>query len=107
MIPRPGTGGASAAVTACVYLLQSQRDGTFYVGWTTEPMRRLVEHNSTEAGYTSRKRPWQLIGFESQPTAEAAKAYERSLKKSPRNLARFKKRVLNRAAFGRPCQGVG
>ena len=107
MIPRPRTGGAPARAAAYVYLLQSRRDGTYYVGWTTEPVRRLVEHNTAAFGYTSRKRPWQLVGVEPQPTAEAAKAYERSLKRSPRNLARFKKRVLNLAALGRQCEGVG
>ena len=107
MIPRPGTDGAPAHATVYVYLLQSRSDGTYYVGWTTDPVRRLVEHNTGASGYTSRKRPWRLIGVESHPTANAAKAYERSLKRSPRNLARFKKRVLNRAANDHPCQGVG
>ena len=107
MIPRPGTGGAPAPAAASVYLLQSRQDGTSYVGWTTDPARRLVEHNAAVAAYTSRKRPWRLVGVEPQPTVGVAKAYERSLKRSPRKFARFKKRVLNRAAVGRPCQGVG
>ncbi len=106
MIPRPGTGGAPAHA-AYVYLLQSQQDGTYYVGWTTQPVRRLGEHNSGASTYTSRKRPWQLVGIEPHSSAEAAKAYERSLKHSPRKLARFKKRVLTQAAAGRLCQGVG
>ena len=107
MIPRPGTGSAPAPAAAYVYLLQSRQDGTYYVGWTTEPVRRLVEHNTMTTGYTSRKRPWRLVGVEPQPTVDVAKAYERALKRSPRTLARFRKRVLNRAALGRPCQGVG
>lgn len=107
MIPRPGTGGAPARAAAYVYLLQSRQDGTYYVGWTTDPVRRLVEHNANTSEYTSRKTPWRLVGVEIQPTVEAANACERSLKQRPRNLARFKKRVLNRAAIGRPCQGVG
>jgi len=107
MIPRPGTGGAPARAAAYVYLLQGRQDGTCYVGWTTEPVRRLVEHNAATAGYTTRKRPWRLVGVEAHATVAAAQAYERSLKRSPRKLARFKKRVLNRAANGRPCQGVG
>jgi len=107
MIPRPGTGGAPARATAYVYLLESRQDGTCYVGWTTDPVRRLVEHNAAPVGYTSRRRPWRLLGVEPHPTVDAAKAYERSLKHSPRKLARFKKRLLNRAAIGRPCQGVG
>ena len=107
MIPRPGTSGAPAQAIAYVYLLQSQRAGTYYVGWTTDPVRRLGEHNADAAGYTRRQRPWRLVGFEAQPTAQAARAYERALKRSPRKFARFKKRVLTRAAVGRPCQGVG
>lgn len=107
MIPRPGTGGAPAQSAAYVYLLQSQKDGTYYVGWTTDPVRRLVEHSAAASLYTKRKLPWRLVGIEPHPSLDAAKAYERALKRSPRNLARFKKRVLNRAANGRPCQGVG
>ena len=107
MIPRPGTGGAPDRATAYVYLLQSRRDGTYYVGWTTDPVRRLVEHNAEASTYTNRKRPWRLIGVEPYVTLEAAQAHERALKHSPRTLARFKKRVLNRAASSRPCQGVG
>jgi putative endonuclease len=107
MIPHPGTGGAPARAAAYVYLLQSREDWTYYVGWTTEPVRRLVEHNAATSGYTSRKRPWRLVGVEPQPTVEAAKAYERALKRSPMKFVHFKKRLLNRAAMGRPCQGVG
>ncbi|MBI4341707.1 MAG: GIY-YIG nuclease family protein [Candidatus Omnitrophica bacterium] len=107
MIPRPGTGGAPARAAAYVYLLQSHEDGTCYVGWTTDPVRRLVEHNAALSAYTSRKRPWRLVGVEPHSTVAGAKAYERALKRSPRKLARFKKRLLNRAANGRPCQGVG
>jgi len=45
MIPPPPAGGAHLQRAAYVYLLQSRRDGTFYVGWTTNVGRRLVEHN--------------------------------------------------------------
>ena len=107
MIPRPGTSGAPARAAAYVYLLLSRQDGTYYIGWTTKPVRRLVEHNAGASDYTRRKLPWQLVGVQPQPTVAAAKAYEKALKRSPRTLARFKKRVLNRAANSRPCQGVG
>ena len=107
MIPQPAAGGAQAPPAAYVYLLQSGRDGTYYVGWTTDPGRRLVEHNAGSARYTPRKTPWRLIGVEAHPTAEAAQVYERTLKRSPRKLALFKKRVLNLAADGRPRQVVG
>ena len=44
---------------------------------------------------------------EAHPSMAAAKVYERTLKRSPKKLAMCKKRMLNRAAIGRPRQGVG
>ena len=92
---------------AYVYLLRSRQDGSYYVGWTTDVLRRLGEHNQGLGTYSRRKRPWQLIGVEAQPSPVVAKARERVLKRSPRSLDRFKKRLLTRAAKGRPSQGVG
>lgn len=107
MIPPPAGDGAAARQRPVVYLLKSRKDGTFYLGWTTALLRRLVEHNSGQVTWTRRKAPWWLVGFERHHTAEAAKARERALKRSPRMLQLFKKRVLNRAAAGRPRQVVG
>ena len=107
MIPPPANGGAARRRTAYVYLLRSRQDGSYYVGWTTDVLRRLGEHNQGLETYSRRKLPWQLIGVEAYPSPVAAKARERVLKRSPRSLARFKKRVLTRAAIGRPSQGVG
>ena len=107
MIPQPVAGGAPARQAAYVYLLESRCDGAYYVGWTTDPVRRLVEHNAGSSPWTRRKSPWRLIGVEVHPTAEAAKTYERTLKRSPRKRMLFKKRLLNRAAGGRPRQVVG
>ena len=97
MIPPPGGGGVRTKTTY-VYLLRSQSDGTFYVGWTTEVRRRLVEHAAGLSEYMKRKGPWDLIGFERHPSSEAAKMRERSLKRHPRILMLFKKRLLNQAA---------
>ena len=107
MIPPPVAGGAPGAPVAYVYLLQSRGDGTCYVGWTTDPVRRLVEHNSGQSPFTRRKRPWRLIGVEAHPTAEAAKCYERALKHNHRMRTLFTTRLLNRAAEGRPRQVAG
>lgn len=107
MIPPPANGGAAQRRRAYVYLLRSRQDGSYYVGWTTDVLRRLAEHNQGRSTYSRRKPPWQLMGVEVYVSSMAAKARERVLKRSPRNLARFKKRVLARAALGRPSQGVG
>ena len=98
MIPPPGAGGVRG-MTAYVYLLRSQADGSFYVGWTTDVRRRLVEHAAGHTMYTRRKGPWRFVGFESFPSHEAAKTRERSLKQPPRMLMVFKKRLLNQAAI--------
>ena len=107
MIPPPATGGAARSQAAYVYLLRSREDGSYYVGWTTDVLRRLGEHNEGLSTYTRRKLPWQLVGIEACSSSMAAKARERVLKRSPRSLARFKKRVLAQAAEGCLSQGVG
>ena len=107
MIPPLVAGGARVRGAAHVYLLRSYRDRTFYLGWTTDPLRRLAEHNAGLSRFTQRKRPWQLIGVEASPTVGEAKAYERVLKRHPRRLALFKKRLLNQPAAGRPRPVVG
>ena len=107
MIPPPANGGAAASQTAYVYLLKSQQAGSYYVGWTTDVRRRLGEHNQGQATYSRRKRPWALMGVEACASPLAARARERVLKRSPRSLARFKKRMLTRAAEGRRRQVVG
>lgn len=107
MIPPPAAGGAQSKGICCVYLLKSRTDGTFYFGWTTDLVRRLVEHNAGLSTYTRRKRPWQLIGFERSVSVEQAKARERLLKQNPRMLTYFKKRLLNQAASRGRRQVVG
>ena len=64
-----------------VYVLQSEVDPErFYVGATTDPERRLEEHNSGKSVHTNKHKPWKLsvcIGF-----SDRAKAlrFERYLK---------------------------
>ncbi len=90
-----------------VHLLRSRTDGTYDVGWTTHLVRRLVEHNTGRVPFTQRKRPWQLVGFEICKGPAEAKARGFALKHNPRMLQLFKKRVLNRVAFGHPQQVGG
>jgi putative endonuclease len=45
-----------------VYILFSERGDKFYVGHSSDPERRLIEHNtSPELKYTSKFRPWKLL----------------------------------------------
>lgn len=49
----------------CVYILQSQRDRKFYIGQTTDVLRRLSQHNAGLNQSTRHRRPFKLIFFES------------------------------------------
>jgi putative endonuclease len=48
-------------VSAYVYLLRC-RDGSLYCGWTTDPERRLRQHeNGIASRYTRRRRPVEMV----------------------------------------------
>jgi putative endonuclease len=58
---RPGRLIGRATVAAFVYLLRCA-DGTLYCGWSTDPERRLRQHqNGTASRYTRRRRPVELV----------------------------------------------
>jgi putative endonuclease len=64
-----------------VYILESQKDNTFYIGYTSDIEKRLLYHNTGKSGYTSRKMPWKLIYSKHFPTKTEALRYEKFLKK--------------------------
>ncbi|MDX1762156.1 MAG: GIY-YIG nuclease family protein [Christiangramia sp.] len=48
-----------------VYILQSLKDQTFYIGQTEDLQKRLNLHNEGQSRYTSKKVPWKIVYFES------------------------------------------
>ncbi len=66
------------------YLLECA-DGTYYTGWSTDPERRLRQHNrGTGARYTRSRLPVRLVYVEEQPDRSSALRRERSIKKMAR-----------------------
>lgn len=56
-------------------------DGTYYTGWTTDPGRRLAEHNAERgARYTRSRRPVKLVYVEEWPTRAGVMRRERQIK---------------------------
>ncbi len=68
------------------YILQSDYDSTYYIGYTPTPLKRLKEHNSSESGYTSRKQPWKLVYLEINEDKTTAIKREKYLKKQKNKL---------------------
>jgi putative endonuclease len=64
-----------------VYILQSEKDSTFYIGYTGDLEARLTKHNTATSGYTSRKQPWKLVYSETFETKSEAIKREKFLKR--------------------------
>ncbi|MBI4732064.1 MAG: GIY-YIG nuclease family protein [Chloroflexi bacterium] len=72
------------------YILECS-DGTYYTGWTTDPERRLRQHNrGTGARYTRSRRPVRLVYVEERPDRASAMKRERAIK----SLSRQQKTCL-------------
>ena len=63
-----------------VYILQSEIDGTYYVGSTQDIEARLRRHNQGRSKYTKPKRLWQLVFQESHPDRSSAVKREHQIK---------------------------
>ena len=68
--------------TYFVYMLASQRNGTLYVGVTSDLMRRVWEHKGGFVeGFTKRYEVNDLVWYEVHESAEAAILREKQIKK--------------------------
>jgi putative endonuclease len=64
-----------------VYLIESQIDKSWYIGFTPDnPFRRLEKHNALKVAYSKRKAPWKLIYFEAYINKSDATGREKFLK---------------------------
>lgn len=76
-----------------VYLLQSERDGSLYVGCTSDLKRRFSEHNQGKSYHTKKYAPWKLLYFEAYRNKNDAFQREHSLKLHAQGLRRLKERL--------------
>ena len=66
----------------CVYLLASKRNGTLYIGVTSNLLQRVWQHkNKPVKGFTERYHVHSLVWFEVHETMESAIAREKAIKK--------------------------
>jgi len=63
-----------------VYILQSERDGSYYIGHTSNLEDRLKRHNEGRSVYTRAKVPWKLVHQEGFDSRSDAMKREREIK---------------------------
>lgn len=64
-----------------IYVLENQNDKSFYIGYTSNLKRRLLEHQNGQGGRTtSLKKNWKLIYFEGYVNKDDATGREKFLK---------------------------
>ncbi len=91
-----------------VYVLQSEKDGRFYLGYSSDLKARLRSHN---AGYnkSTKYSKWRLVYYEAYQSESYARGREASLKHNERMRSFVYKRIkasLNEEQFsgGRSCK---
>lgn len=78
----------------CVYIVASQRNGTLYVGVTSDLIKRVWEHkNNLIEGFTKRYGIHILVWYERHETMESAIAREKAIKEWKR---RWKLEIIER-----------
>ena len=63
-----------------VYVLQSEKDNNFYVGYTKNLRKRILEHNSGQVASTKSKIPINLVYWEGCLNQQDATKREKYLK---------------------------
>jgi len=67
-------------MTYFVYIIESLKDGSYYVGSTQNLTERMERHNQGRSKYTKTKRPWKLVYTEEHPDRSCATRREREIK---------------------------
>lgn len=62
------------------YVLVSEKDDKFYIGWTVNLKERLKKHNDGDVKSTSDRKPLKLVYFEACLTKEKTIYREKQLK---------------------------
>lgn len=63
-----------------VYVIQSEKNNRYYVGYTSDMADRLNHHNSGATRSTKTARPWKLVYKEEYSAKKDAEFRERQIK---------------------------
>jgi len=77
-----------------VYVIQSEKDGSTYIGYTEDLVKRIKEHNQGKTKSIKHKIPYKLIHTEEFNSKTEARKRELKLKRSS-----FEKEKLFKTIF--------
>jgi putative endonuclease len=77
----PIPSGRSQVQTFSVYVVHSERTGRFYIGWTVDLSRRLIDHNASKTRSLRGAIPLRLVYEENFETLVDARRRERYFKR--------------------------
>lgn len=63
-----------------VYILQSEKDKSFYIGYTPDLKKRFIKHNKGQVVSTKDRTPWKLVYYEAYIHRKDATGREKFLK---------------------------
>lgn len=92
-----GTSGLEHIKMFVVYILQSNKDGKYYIGSTGNINERILRHNNGQSKYTKGRGPFKLIYKEEYETLSKATKREYYLKSLKSRVAIEK--LIKQAAF--------
>ena len=76
--------GLSYFMAYYLYIIQSEKDDSFYIGTTQNLKERILRHNQGRSKYTRTKRPWKLVFNEEHPDRSSAMKKEYAIKRQKR-----------------------
>jgi len=70
-----------------IYLIQSEKDGTYYFGSTKDVSLRLFQHNQGKSSSTRKRCPWKLIHTVKFDSIARARSAEQNLKSKKKKIS--------------------
>ncbi len=78
-----------------VYLLQSKKDKSIYIGYSNNLKERFVKHNNGQVPYTNKHKPYRIVYYEAYIARKDAKRRERLLKENGGQRDFLKENIKN------------
>ena len=79
----------------CVYVLQSKKDKSLYIGYTNNLKKRFTEHNKGLCASTRDRKPFRFAFYEAYSSENDARTRERRLKQFKNAYSALLKRIRN------------